>query len=112
MRNRQWRSPFLEGDILFDPAWAIVLDTCCATQRGKWLSVSAVLIGSSVPDTTALRKLKVLEERGHVARIPDETDKRRSLVKSPSQTSRACQPNLPRWMPTRSQSCRRRWHIP
>ncbi|WP_285712884.1 MarR family winged helix-turn-helix transcriptional regulator [Erythrobacter oryzae] len=81
MRSRQRRSSFLEGDLLFDPAWAMLLDIYCATLRGKRLAVTAVLIGSGVPDTTALRYLKVLEERGHVVRVPDETDRRRSFVK-------------------------------
>lgn len=56
----------------------MLLDIYCASLRAKRLSVSAVLIGNGVPNTTALRYLMVLEERGHVVRIPDETDKRRS----------------------------------
>lgn len=81
LRSRERRSSFLEGDLLFDPVWAMLLDIFCATLRGKQLSVSAVLIGSGVPDTTALRYLRVLEERGYVARVADETDRRRSFVK-------------------------------
>ncbi len=89
MRSRERRSAFLEGDLLFDPAWAMLLDIFCATLRGKRLSVSAVLIGSGVPDTTALRYLRVLEERGYVARVADETDKRRSFVKISTPTFEA-----------------------
>lgn len=89
MRSRQRRSSFLEGDLLFGPAWAMLLDIYCATLRGKRLAVSAVLIGSGAPDTTALRYLKVLQERGHVVRVADETDKRRSFVKIATPTFEA-----------------------
>lgn len=86
MRSRQRRSSFLDGDLLFDPAWAMLLDLYCATLQGKRLSVTALTIGSGVPDTTALRYLRLLEERGHVARVPDDSDRRRSFVKLTSTT--------------------------
>jgi len=81
MRSRRRRTSFLESDLLFDPAWAMLLDLFSAALRNKRLSVTAVLIGSGVPDTTALRYLRVLEKRGHVERVPDEKDKRRVFVK-------------------------------
>lgn len=70
----------LDSDLLFDPAWWMLVDLYCAELKGKRLSVTAVTIGSGVPDTTALRYLRVLEERGHIQRVPDENDKRRLFV--------------------------------
>ena len=70
----------LDSDLLFDPAWWMLVDLYCAELKGKKLSVTAVTIGSGVPDTTALRYLRVLEERGYIQRVPDENDKRRLFV--------------------------------
>lgn len=74
------RSAFIDGDLLFDPAWWMLVDLYCAELRGERLSVTAVTIGSGVPDTTALRYLHILEQRGYVQRTPDATDKRRLFV--------------------------------
>lgn len=80
MRSRERRTSFVECDLLFDPAWWMLHDLFLAKLRGKRLSVTAVTIGSGAPDTTALRYLRLLEERGYVQRVPDETDKRRHFI--------------------------------
>lgn len=80
MRSRERRTSFVECDLLFDPAWWMLHDLFLAKLRGKRLSVTAVTIGSGAPDTTALRYLRLLEARGYVQRVPDETDKRRHFI--------------------------------
>lgn len=74
------RLAFLDDDLLFDPAWWMLVDLYCTELRGRRLSVTSVTIGSGVPETTALRYLRIMEERGYVERLPDETDRRRLFV--------------------------------
>lgn len=112
MRSRERRSALLADDLLFDPAWAMLLDLFCATLHGKRLSVSAVLIGSGVPDTTALRYLRVLEERGYVVRVADETDKRRSFVKISPPTFEGMAKYFAALDADNWRSCHRRWPTP
>ena len=78
---RARRHTLLDPDLLFDPAWSMLIDLYRAALLGKPLSVTAVMIGSGVPDTTALRYLRILEERGYVERFPDKNDRRRIYVR-------------------------------
>ncbi|WP_158094340.1 winged helix DNA-binding protein [Erythrobacter donghaensis] len=78
---RARRRTLLDQDLLFDPAWSMLIDLYRAALLGKSLSVTAVMIGSGVPDTTALRYLRILEERGYVERFPDKNDRRRIHVR-------------------------------
>lgn len=78
---RKWRLNFFENDLFFDPVWAILIDLFRAELKGERLSVSSVCYGSGVAQTTALRYIYLLEERGYVDRIPDERDKRRAFLK-------------------------------
>lgn len=79
--GRSLRGKFFDGDLLFDPAWSMILDLYRSYLKNERLSVTAVCIGSGVPETTALRYLRELEERGYVERIPDENDRRRIFSK-------------------------------
>ena len=78
---RKLRLKYFDHDLFFDPAWAILIDLYQSHQRGQRLSVSAVCCGSGVPETTALRYVRVLEQRGYIERLSDETDKRRTLLR-------------------------------
>ena len=60
-----------------DPAWDFLIDLYLSKQSGGRLSVTDLGIGASVPSTTALRWLALLESRDLVKRAPDKRDKRR-----------------------------------
>lgn len=75
------RDRFFERDLFFDPTWSMLIDLYRAELKGKQLSVTSVCIGSRVADTTALRYIKLLEERGYVYRVPDPNDKRRVFLR-------------------------------
>lgn len=70
------------GDIeLFgEPAWDMLLDLAMAEGTGKPVSVTALCIGSQVAPTTALRWIKILEDRELIVRRPDPLDHRRSFL--------------------------------
>jgi DNA-binding MarR family transcriptional regulator len=78
---RKLRTKYFDQDLFFDPAWAILIDLYQAELVGKKLCVSAVCYGSGVAETTALRYIGVLEQRGLIQRVPDPKDKRRAFLK-------------------------------
>jgi hypothetical protein len=78
--SRRQRLKFFEPDLFFDPSWTMLLDLFRAALRRQRISVSSVCYGSGVPETTALRYIKVMEERGYLTRDPDPTDKRRVFL--------------------------------
>lgn len=81
LAKRKARLKFFDNDLFFDPSWEIMLDLYQSELLGKQVSVTSLCLASGVPSTTALRYLRILEERGYLTRVPDELDKRRSFVK-------------------------------
>lgn len=79
-RIRASRSKYFGRDLFSDPAWDILLDLYAEHLAGRDVTVSSACIGSQAPQTTALRWLTVLEERGLITRGPDPKDGRRIFV--------------------------------
>ena len=77
---RQLRLKYLDQDMFFDPTWSMLLDLYKSELKKERLSVSSLCLGSGVPETTALRYLRLLEVRGYIERLPDLNDKRRVHV--------------------------------
>jgi DNA-binding MarR family transcriptional regulator len=76
---------FGKADLFGEPAWDMLLDLFIAAEEGKQISVSSLCIASSVPQTTALRWIAILEAEALIMRTPDPIDARRvflSLSKS------------------------------
>lgn len=67
-------------DLFADPAWDVLLDLFVAAEEGHELSVTSACVGASVPATTALRSITLLERRGLVVRRPHPTDGRGILL--------------------------------
>lgn len=81
-RNRRRREQVFGDAALFgEPAWDIMLDLYVAGAEDKRVAVTSACIGSAVPATTALRWIKILEERGLIEREVDEVDARRIFVR-------------------------------
>lgn len=80
-RSRRARPRVFEDEALFgEPAWDILLDLFIADSEKKPLSVTSACIGASVPTSTALRWLAILEERGLLWRENDKADARRVFL--------------------------------
>jgi DNA-binding MarR family transcriptional regulator len=69
-----------DADLFGEPAWDILLDLLDADAQGRRISVTSASLASSVPATTGLRMIAILEERGLVMRTDDPLDRRRSHV--------------------------------
>ena len=81
-RDRRRRAQLFGDDTLFgEPAWDILLDLFIAAIRQKRVAVTSACIGAAVPTTTALRWLKILEEKGLIAREEDAEDARRTFLR-------------------------------
>jgi hypothetical protein len=80
IRQRQLRARFLDGELFADPAWDILLDLTAARAEHARVSVTSLCIASGVPPTTALRWIAQMTEAGLLARVEDETDRRRAFI--------------------------------
>ena len=78
---RRRRDSSLGGELFSEPAWDILLHLFVAGAAGCVVSVSAACEGAAAPQTTALRKLRQLEEARLIVRAGDPTDARRAYVR-------------------------------
>ena len=76
---RQRNRAFPDG-IFADPAWDILLDLYLAHCNDRQVSVMNACNAASVPPTTALRWVTVLEDKGLITRSNDSRDSRRKLL--------------------------------
>ena len=79
--ERRQREKFLPAGLFGEPAWDILIDLYVATKENVKISTTSACIGSSVPPTTGLRWLQVLEGHGLIERECDIHDQRRTFVK-------------------------------
>lgn len=62
------RGDYLPEALLFDPAWVMLLELLLAELQGRRVSRLRLCKVSSVPTSTAVRWIKVLERGGYVTR--------------------------------------------
>jgi DNA-binding response OmpR family regulator/predicted transcriptional regulator len=79
-QSRVARQKFFPRDLFEDPCWEMLLDLMVNHMRGRRISVSSLCVASGVAQTTALRRISELNDRGLVRRIADEKDGRRVFV--------------------------------
>lgn len=77
---RRRRTRHFDPDLFGEPAWDILLDLFVHECCGKQVSITSSAIASQVSQSTALRWLVVLEERGLICQIPSRTDARVTFV--------------------------------
>ena len=83
-RSRRMRDRVFHTDSLFgEPAWDMLLDLAIAHWKGKRLPVTSLCIGSCVPNTTALRWIKVLTDAGLAGRGTDRGRSSRTFIALP-----------------------------
>lgn len=80
LKHRRRRDEFFDGGLFADPAWDILLELYAAALGQLRVSTGSVCAGASVPATTALRWIKVLEAKDLIERKGDPLDGRRQYL--------------------------------
>ncbi|WP_379549420.1 winged helix DNA-binding protein [Qipengyuania sp. DGS5-3] len=80
IRERQRRCEFFDTELFADPAWDILLDLTAARAEHRRVSVTSLCIAANVPATTALRWISQMVDMQLLARVQDDTDRRRAFI--------------------------------
>jgi hypothetical protein len=80
IRARRLRDEYLGPSLFADPAWDMLLELTAARLEGRRVSISSLCIASAAPATTALRWIRVMEDRVLIERHADPQDGRRIHV--------------------------------
>lgn len=70
---------FGEG-LFLDPAWDMLLDLFFSEASGRAVTISIACVASCVPQSTALRYIGRLEDKGLLSRKPNPRDGRQSFI--------------------------------
>jgi DNA-binding MarR family transcriptional regulator len=80
LKLRANRRKVFGADLFGEASWDMLLELYDADFTGRRISVSSLCFASGVPQTTALRWIKILEREGQIKRTPDPRDGRRYFV--------------------------------
>ncbi len=81
LRNLQrLRSEKLPSVLAAEASWEILLDLYVSELRGEPISLTAVAGSAGIPLTSAMRRIRELEDKGMILRTPDEKDRRRAAA--------------------------------
>jgi DNA-binding MarR family transcriptional regulator len=80
VRARAQRQRFFGADLFADPAWDILLELYACELAQHRISVSKLCFAITVPTTTVLRWLALLDRQGLIQRDDDFRDRRRVWV--------------------------------
>jgi len=78
---RRLRSKYFPSDLFSDPCWEMLLDLYDAHLSEVEVTVTSLGAASGVPQTTALRRMDVLQGHGLIARAEDKNDQRRTIIR-------------------------------
>ena len=76
VQERRERDRLFGKDMFSEPNWEILLELFIAHHEGRETAVKTACFASKVPQTTALRYIAHLVERGFVVRQPHPVDSR------------------------------------
>ncbi|WP_193746670.1 MarR family transcriptional regulator [Blastomonas sp. AAP53] len=65
---------------LRSPLWDMLIALLAAKRSGNQLSMSDLCLMSDAPESTALRLIHQLREKGYVEMVADRSDRRRTRV--------------------------------
>jgi Winged helix DNA-binding domain len=80
VRSRRDRDSIFGHELFCDPAWDILLELFIGRLERREISVKSACLASTVPQTTALRYISHLVERGLVGRRPHPSDSRSTYL--------------------------------
>lgn len=75
--DRRHREKHFASSLFADPVWDIILDLFLAEIESRPISVSSATSAANVPQTTGLRCIAMLTEKGMILRIPAPLDRRK-----------------------------------
>ena len=78
--SRRIRNQEFGGDLFSDPAWDILLELFISAEKGAPVSATSLCLDANIPQTTLLRWIRTLSERGLIERNADADDARRVFV--------------------------------
>jgi DNA-binding MarR family transcriptional regulator len=81
VRQTEIRSQFFPPEICSDAAWSMLLDLYISQTDLRSVSVGSLCIAGNVPNSTGLRWISLLIDKGLIQRYPDPRDRRRILVR-------------------------------
>ena len=87
IRTRRLRDQLLGEGLFPDPAWDMLLDLYVARLEQRRVAVSSLCLAAAVPATTALRWIRILEDRDMIVRTADAADGRRIFVEISDDTA-------------------------
>jgi hypothetical protein len=79
--NRRKRERYFPSDVFGEPAWDLLLDLYVANAKGERVNISNACLGASVPVSTGLRWIALLEGAGLLERYPSPDDQRVTYVR-------------------------------
>lgn len=103
LRDRVFNDPTLFGE----PAWDILLDALVSEQSDRPISITSACTAASVPPTTALRWISLLQQKELLTRANDAADKRRSFVRLTAHGTRKMHAYFSRLAELRAERSRR-----
>lgn len=80
LQQRRRREQALGREHFADPVWDMMLDLFVAQVAGDEVAVSSLVIGAGVPQSTALRRIRMLVQRGGFIARADPHDGRRTFI--------------------------------
>ena len=89
LQARRRREALFGPSFFADPAWDMLLELYAMRLTGDRATTSELCKAAAVPQTTALRWVRQLENAGLVVRIPDESDLRRIFVELSARAAKA-----------------------
>lgn len=74
------RSSSFAGLKLRNPSWDMLIALLAAKRNGSLLSMSDLCVMSDAPESTALRIIHQLRDKGYAELVADRSDRRRTRV--------------------------------
>lgn len=86
MEARKIRDKIFPKSLFGEASWDMLLDLYINHLKGKKVSIKAACIASKVPNTTALRYIKALEDNNLISRYKDNQDSRITILQLTEQS--------------------------
>ena len=77
----------LEGSLLSNPGWDILLDLFIQRSEGKRISIISVCVAANAPTSTVLRYIQAMMDSGTIVKRPSPSDTAVSLTGEPIMAS-------------------------